>query len=91
MSGGTGSLGQVREHHASLPSTNDRALAWARAGAPHGAMVTADAQSAGRGRLGRRWESPPGEGLYVSLVLRPEAMTGAQVGWSARCGSAGRR
>ncbi len=85
----TGALGQVREHHASLPSTNDRALAWARAGAPHGAMVTADAQSAGRGRLGRRWESPPGEGLYVSLVLRPEAMTGAQVGWSARWASLG--
>jgi BirA family biotin operon repressor/biotin-[acetyl-CoA-carboxylase] ligase len=84
-----GAEGQVREHHASLPSTNDRALAWARAGAPHGAMVTADAQSAGRGRLGRRWESPPGEGLYVSLVLRPEAMTGAQVGWSARWASLG--
>jgi BirA family biotin operon repressor/biotin-[acetyl-CoA-carboxylase] ligase len=89
MSGGTGSLGQVREHHASLPSTNDRALAWARAGAPHGAMVTADAQSAGRGRLGRRWESPPGEGLYVSLVLRPEAMLGGSAGWSARWASLG--
>ena len=35
-------LGQLREHHVSLASTNDRALAWARAGAPHGAMVTAD-------------------------------------------------
>jgi BirA family biotin operon repressor/biotin-[acetyl-CoA-carboxylase] ligase len=89
MSGGTGALGQVREHHASLPSTNDRALAWARAGAPHGAMVTADAQSAGRGRLGRRWESPPGEGLYVSLVLRPEAMLGGEAGWSARWASLG--
>jgi BirA family biotin operon repressor/biotin-[acetyl-CoA-carboxylase] ligase len=89
MSGGTGALGQVREHHASLPSTNDRALAWARAGAPHGAMVTADAQSAGRGRLGRRWDSPPGEGLYVSLVLRPEAMLGGEAGWSARWASLG--
>jgi BirA family biotin operon repressor/biotin-[acetyl-CoA-carboxylase] ligase len=46
-------LGQVREHHDCLGSTNDRALAWARAGAPHGAMVTADAQTHGRGRLGR--------------------------------------
>ena len=89
MPAGTGALGQVREHHASLPSTNDRALAWARAGAPHGAMVTADAQTAGRGRLGRRWDSPPGEGLYVSLVLRPEAMLGGQPGWSARWASLG--
>lgn len=66
----TWSLGQVREHHDCLGSTNDRALAWARAGAPHGALVTADAQTHGRGRLGRAWESPPG-GLYASLVLRP--------------------
>lgn len=68
-------LGQVREHHAEIGSTNDRALAWAREGAPHGALVTADAQTAGRGRLGRVWASPPG-GLYASVVLRPDARAG---------------
>ena len=72
----TAALGQVREHHASLPSTNDRALAWAREGAPHGALVTADEQTAGRGRLGRRWASPVGEGLYASVVLRPAEYLG---------------
>lgn len=88
MDFGAGALGQPREHHASLPSTNDRALAWAREGAPHGAMVTADAQTAGRGRLGRRWDSPPGAGLYVSLVLRPaEVVVGR--GWDPRWAALG--
>lgn len=85
---GAGALGQPREHHASLPSTNDRALAWAREGAPHGAMVTADAQTAGRGRLGRRWDSPPGAGLYVSLVLRPAEVLAGR-GWDPRWAALG--
>jgi len=76
LSFGTRWLGRPHEHHAELASTNDRALAWARAGAPHGALVTADAQTAGRGRLGRPWTSPPGEDLYMSLVLRPGASRG---------------
>lgn len=84
----TCTLGQVHEHHASLPSTNDRALAWAREGAPHGALVLADAQTAGRGRLGRRWDSPPGAGLYVSVVLRPEALAGTR-GWDPRWAALG--
>jgi BirA family transcriptional regulator, biotin operon repressor / biotin---[acetyl-CoA-carboxylase] ligase len=66
-----GRYGRSHEHHAELPSTNDRALEWLREGAPHGAVVTADAQQAGRGRRGRHWYSPPGQSLYVSLVLRP--------------------
>lgn len=66
-----GRYGRPHEHHAELSSTNDRALQWLREGAPHGAVVTADAQRAGRGRRGRSWFSPPGESLYVSLVLRP--------------------
>jgi BirA family biotin operon repressor/biotin-[acetyl-CoA-carboxylase] ligase len=61
----------ARRHFASCASTNDEAAAWARAGAPHGALVTADAQTRGRGRMGRAWSSPVGEGLYLSLVLRP--------------------
>lgn len=64
-------LGRPHEHFAELASTNDRALAWARAGAPHGAMVSADRQTAGRGRLGRTWASPAASDLYVSLILRP--------------------
>ncbi|MEZ4360225.1 MAG: biotin--[acetyl-CoA-carboxylase] ligase [Kofleriaceae bacterium] len=52
-------------------STNDEAARLARAGARHGAVVTARAQSAGRGRAGRSWDSPEGGNLYVSLVLRP--------------------
>jgi len=66
-----GAYGRPHEHHAELGSTNDRALEWLRQGASHGSVVTADAQSAGRGRRGRAWFSPPGESLYASLVLRP--------------------
>ncbi len=54
-----------------VPSTNDLAKSLARAGAPQGTVIIAETQSAGRGRLGRSWESPPGAGIYVSLILRP--------------------
>ncbi len=50
-------------------STMDEALGAAREGAPSGTLILALRQSGGRGRFGRRWESPPG-GLYLSLVLR---------------------
>lgn len=58
-------------HYATLGSTNDEAKALARAGAPQGTLVWADEQTAGRGRRGRVWLSPPGN-LYLSLVLRPD-------------------
>jgi BirA family transcriptional regulator, biotin operon repressor / biotin---[acetyl-CoA-carboxylase] ligase len=58
---------------ASTRSTNDDALAWAAAGAPEGAWIVAGTQTAGRGRRGRVWASPPGAGLYVSVVFRPRA------------------
>jgi BirA family biotin operon repressor/biotin-[acetyl-CoA-carboxylase] ligase len=51
-------------------STNDEALTLAEAGAPDGTAVIADAQRAGRGRRGRTWFSPPGSGLYLSVVVR---------------------
>jgi BirA family transcriptional regulator, biotin operon repressor / biotin---[acetyl-CoA-carboxylase] ligase len=54
-----------------LPSTNDLALEWADQGAPDSSLVVADSQSAGRGRLNRRWVTNPGAGLAFSLVLRP--------------------
>lgn len=52
-------------------STNERALEWMGEGAPEGALVVAEQQTAGRGRRGRTWESRPGDALLFSLVLRP--------------------
>ncbi len=57
--------------YADVPSTNDLAATLAERGAREGCVVVANAQSAGRGRQGRSWASPPGAGLYVSTVLRP--------------------
>lgn len=54
-----------------LGSTNDLAKELGRRGAPEGTLVVAEAQDAGRGRLGRSWASPAGVGLYASLILRP--------------------
>jgi BirA family transcriptional regulator, biotin operon repressor / biotin---[acetyl-CoA-carboxylase] ligase len=56
-------------------STNDIADRLAADGAAHGTVVVADAQESGRGRMGRTWFSPPGAGLYTSVVLRPEALS----------------
>lgn len=82
-----GWLGRERVCLEECDSTNDEAAARAAAGAAHGLVVTAAAQRRGRGRLGRAWYSPPGDGLqspceatdgvpgggnlYVSCVLRP--------------------
>lgn len=52
-------------------STNRRARLLAQEGAPHGTLVLADKQTAGRGRRGRGWISPAGEGIFMSLLLRP--------------------
>lgn len=56
-------------HLEQAPSTNDAARAWLADGAPHGAVVTAARQTAGRGRQGRTWVSPPGA-LALSMVVR---------------------
>ena len=58
-------------HFDEVASTNDLAKELAAQGAPEGTLVVAEAQTGGRGRLGRQWDSPPGTGLYVSLLLRP--------------------
>src|SRR3954468_22320857 len=63
-------IGRPRLHLRETASTNDRARALAMAGAPHGTLVTAASQTAGRGRQGRRWIAPPGRGLLASLVVR---------------------
>ena len=56
-------------------STNDVAREQGRKGEPGGFVVAATSQTAGRGRLGRKWESPPGRGLYTSILLRPDLPT----------------
>jgi BirA family transcriptional regulator, biotin operon repressor / biotin---[acetyl-CoA-carboxylase] ligase len=66
-----GAWGRPLRVFAEVGSTQDEALEWARSGAPEGALVVADRQTAGRGRAGRPWLSPPGRSLYLSLVLRP--------------------
>ncbi len=58
--------------HAQIGSTNDVALDWLREGAVHGAVVIADEQVKGKGRLGRVWQTPPGTALIVSVILRPQ-------------------
>lgn len=63
-------LGRPRLHLRETDSTNERARLLAGRGAPHGTLVTATAQSAGRGRQGRIWTAPPGRALLMSLVLR---------------------
>jgi len=64
-------LGHTVEYHVRLNSTNERALAMGAAGAAHGSVVIAETQTAGRGRRGGRWQDAPGQGLLLSVVLRP--------------------
>ena len=63
-------IGSPRLHERVTSSTNERARALALAGAPHGTLVTADEQTAGRGRQGRSWLAEPGEAVLMSLVVR---------------------
>ena len=63
-------IGTPRLHVRLTDSTNSRARELAAAGAPHGAIVTAREQSAGRGRQGRTWSAPPGSSLLLSVLLR---------------------
>jgi BirA family biotin operon repressor/biotin-[acetyl-CoA-carboxylase] ligase len=69
-----GAFGDALVFHAEAGSTNDVAARLAEAGAPEGAAVVALAQTAGRGRMGRAWFSPPGAGLYVSVLCRHGAL-----------------
>lgn len=70
MSTGAGELGVPRLHLRRVDSTNLRARELAAAGAPHGTLVTAGEQTAGRGRQGRSWSAPAGSALLASLVMR---------------------
>jgi BirA family biotin operon repressor/biotin-[acetyl-CoA-carboxylase] ligase len=88
-------LGRPRLHLRATTSTNDRARVLAAAGAPHGTVVTAGAQTAGRGRQGRSWSAPPGRALLCSVVLRGAAAAPllplvAAVAVAEACGPAAR-
>jgi BirA family transcriptional regulator, biotin operon repressor / biotin---[acetyl-CoA-carboxylase] ligase len=63
-------LGRPRLHLRVAGSTNERARELAAAGAPHGTVVTAGEQTAGRGRQGRTWTAPAGRALLCSIVIR---------------------
>ncbi|MBN1278515.1 MAG: biotin--[acetyl-CoA-carboxylase] ligase [Chlorobiaceae bacterium] len=67
----TGFFGRVVYYREETASTNLLAKQLAAEGVPEGSVVTADFQSAGRGRLGRSWVSPAGQNLYFSVILRP--------------------
>lgn len=68
----TREIGRTAYYFPSVSTTQQVAQEKAREGAPHGTAVIAEEQLAGRGRLGRKWYSPPGLSLMVSLILRPE-------------------
>jgi len=64
-------FGIPHRHYRSTDSTNTRARELAAAGAPHGTVVTAAEQTAGRGRQGRTWTAPPDKALLYSAIVRP--------------------
>lgn len=68
---GTRWLGATNRVISQVGSTNDELARMAAAGAPHGTVLVADAQTAGRGRMGREWVSVAGQNIYLSLLLRP--------------------
>jgi BirA family biotin operon repressor/biotin-[acetyl-CoA-carboxylase] ligase len=79
-------LGQPRFHFASIDTTMREAARRAAEGAPEGTLVSADEQTAGRGRFGRIWRSEPGVGLYFSLVLRPRVAPADSAALTLACG-----
>ena len=84
-------LGRPRVHLRVTDSTNDRARELAIAGAPHGTLVTASEQTAGRGRQGRRWTAPAGSALLMSLILRSPPPLLPLIAAVAVCEAAGDR
>jgi BirA family biotin operon repressor/biotin-[acetyl-CoA-carboxylase] ligase len=66
-------LGAIR-YYDTIGSTNDDALTWASQGAPDLSLIFADEQTSGRGRMERKWFTPPRSALALSLILYPTAM-----------------
>lgn len=67
-------MGVDIRYYDEIDSTNNEAKKLAREGCLEGTVVIADCQKSGRGRLGRVWDSPPGEGIWMSLILRPHLL-----------------
>ena len=78
---GPGSFWDEIDVVAETGSTNADMLEAARRGAPEGTVLVAEAQTAGRGRLGRSWVTSPGAALTCSVLLRPAAVSPARRGW----------
>jgi BirA family biotin operon repressor/biotin-[acetyl-CoA-carboxylase] ligase len=74
----TAFMGRRVIYYRSIGSTNDVARELAAQGAPEGTLVIADEQTAGKGRLGRRWLAPPGTSLLMSLLFRPRSLAPSQ-------------
>jgi BirA family biotin operon repressor/biotin-[acetyl-CoA-carboxylase] ligase len=75
-------------HFAEIASTNTYAMEQGTLGAPHGSVYFADAQTAGRGRGAHTWSSPPGSGIYVSVLFRPHLAPGDSLWYSLAAGLA---
>src|SRR5512132_1010823 len=69
-----GRIGTPFHYFREIDSTNSHARGLADVGAAEGLVVVAESQTQGRGRLGRRWESPPFANLYLSILLRPKIL-----------------
>jgi BirA family transcriptional regulator, biotin operon repressor / biotin---[acetyl-CoA-carboxylase] ligase len=81
-------IGHKIVHYFRTDSTNSDALALAAKGAPHGTVVLAEEQTAGRGRLGRTWYSEKSKGIYCSIILRPPLAPAAAPSLSLMAGLA---
>ncbi len=75
-------------HFPEMGSTNTYAMQQGAVGAPHGSVYLADRQTAGRGRGAHTWSSPPGTGLYLSVLLRPSLSPGDALWLSLAAGLA---
>lgn len=64
-------MGKEIEFYEEIDSTNIRAKNWSKEGAIEGSLVIAEKQNAGRGRMGKQWDSPKGEGIWMSLIVKP--------------------
>lgn len=84
-------FGRPLKYLAAVSSTNEVARRWAAQGAPEGAVVVADEQTAGRGRAGRVWICPPGMGLLMSAIVRPRCPPSAVGGLALVAGIAAAR
>ena len=89
--GKTRVIGRYIQVFQQTTSTNDVIEKLARDGVKEGAVVLAESQTRGRGRLGRKWMSPPGKGLWFSLLLRPKLRLAETTRLTVTCATALRR